>query len=98
MSKAVLAAFASASFGTAFAQSDGATFVTLEEVTVTAQRKAESLQDAAVPVDAATQARLTQIGVTDALSPTNLTQYVRRRSRVGSLRGTGTACFVPFCI
>ena len=94
MSKAVLAAFAIASFGTAFAQSDSATSVTLEEITVTAQRKAESLQDAAIPVDAATQARLTQIGITDASGLTKISPALTVVSGGGSnnvffVRGVG---------
>lgn len=38
----------------------------LEEVVITAQRKSESLQDAAIAVDAAGQMELNRVGVTDA--------------------------------
>ena len=37
----------------------------LEEVTITAQRKVENLQDAAIPVDVALAEELSQLGVTD---------------------------------
>ncbi|GAB3098131.1 TonB-dependent receptor [Aestuariicella hydrocarbonica] len=38
----------------------------LEEVVITAQRKSESLQDAAIAVDAAGQMELNRVGITDA--------------------------------
>ncbi|WFO20642.1 hypothetical protein ATS73_017835 [Pseudoalteromonas sp. H100] len=38
----------------------------IELITVTALRKTESLQDVAVPIDAATGKELSRIGVTDA--------------------------------
>jgi iron complex outermembrane receptor protein len=51
--------------GISFAQESDGFF--LEEVVVTAQRKSETLQDAAIPVNAATGDQLIQKGVTDAL-------------------------------
>ncbi|WP_321396802.1 TonB-dependent receptor [Emcibacter sp.] len=42
--------------------------IRLEEIVVTAQRTAESLQDAAIPINAATGAELARVGVADATS------------------------------
>lgn len=51
-----------------FAMAQASKSVMLEEVVVTAQRRAESLQDAAIPINAATGADLARVGITNAES------------------------------
>ncbi|MBL4826287.1 MAG: hypothetical protein JKY66_00985 [Spongiibacteraceae bacterium] len=57
---------------------------TLEEVIITAQRKSESLQDAAIAVDASTQKELTRIGITNANGLTKISPALTAVSGGGS--------------
>ncbi|BFM09200.1 TonB-dependent receptor [Halioxenophilus aromaticivorans] len=62
----------------------------LEEVVVTAQRKAETLQDAALPIDAAGEAELNRIGVSDA----SMLSKVSPALTVASAGGSNNIFFV----
>lgn len=78
---------------TAQAQSSGAPGA-LEEVVITAQRKSESLQDAAIPVDAATQRELARAGISDATGLSKISPALTVSSGGGSnnvffVRGVG---------
>ena len=66
----------------------------IQEITITAQRRAETLQDAAIPVDAATGEELTRQGVTDATALTKVSPALTVVSGGGSnnvffVRGVG---------
>ena len=67
----------------------------LEEVTVTAQKRSESLQDVPIAVTAFTGDKMQTLGVTDASDLVNLTPGLAAGSQAGSnrsyfLRGVGT--------
>ncbi|MCB1686939.1 MAG: TonB-dependent receptor [Halioglobus sp.] len=63
--KSSLLAIAVASASAAFAQAPRKASPVLEETIVTAQRKTENIQDAAISIDAATKEELTRLGITD---------------------------------
>lgn len=61
--KSVLLVLTAASTPGLYAQDEGGRTAVLEEVTVTAQRRQESLQDAAIAINAATGSQLEQLGI-----------------------------------
>ena len=76
-----------------FAQNSGGALA-LEEVVITAQRKSESLQDAALPVDAAGQKALIRSGITEVTGLTKISPALTAVSGGGSnnvffVRGVG---------
>lgn len=66
LTKSLLCVMAAVLSQQALAQSDQSTGGTIEEIVVTAQRKAETLQDTAIPINAATGESLERLGIVNA--------------------------------